>query len=511
MSISSSWGKLVVVDRNDKVLRLESRDKCQEGKGILHRAFSVYIFNNKGELLIQKRSKYKELWPLYWAPSCCSHPSEQESYVEAGERRLKEELGFTVSLRMVGKFIYQARYKKIGSENEMCAILVGKYDGKIKENSKEVAESKWVNPYKIDFNKGYYAPWFEKGLKLYLKIREKNHKEVSLFLSKTVKQVDPVIKKLLEDHIDKKFHQLIDYQVFTGGKRLRPALVIACSNLLGGSKNVLYPAAGLEILHNSTLIVDDIIDHSKLRRKQSTVWFKFGQSIAECMGLDYLAASFEGANKSQKPIEIAEIFANTLKTVIDGEMLDILFEQSGRKEEPFINKNRFNEVTKKDYYKMIGKKTAILTQACCEVGGIDAKASAKQLEVLKNYGFNLGLSFQIRDDILDIFGEGNKFGKKIGKDIEERKLGNIIILLALGKLKGKDREDLLRIMKNKDINNKDIKQAIELIKKTNSKEEACSLADEFADKAKESLEELPKNKWNNLLNNLVDFVVQREN
>jgi len=510
VSRSSNWGKLVVVDKNDRILRLESRDKCQEGKGILHRAFSVYIFNNEGKLLIQKRSKYKELWPFYWAPSCCSHPVKGESYVKAGERRLKQELGFTVPLRMIDKFVYQAKYKNIGSENEMCAILIGRYSGDIKVDPKEVAEFKWVDPYKIDLSKDYYAPWFKKGLKLLLEINKKNKKEINSFLDKTIKKVDPVIKKLLEKYIDKKFHKLIDYQAFTGGKRLRPALTIACSNVVGGSNNIVYPAAGLEILHNSTLIVDDIIDHSQLRRKKPTVWFKFGQSIAECMGLDYLAASFEGANRSNKPAEISEIFANTLKTVIDGEMLDILFEQTGREKESFIKNNRFRKVSKKDYYNMIGKKTAVLAQACCEVGGINAKANNKQLKVLKNYGFNLGLAFQIRDDVLDIFGKRSKFGKKIGKDIEERKLGNIVILLALSKLRGIDRNKLLKIMRKKDINNKDIKQAIQLIKKTNSKEEACDLANEFTDKARQGLEELPDNKWNKLLNNFVDFVVQRE-
>lgn len=509
---------LVLVNKKDKVVGFETKEKCHQGKGILHRAFSVYLFNNKGQLLIQQRSKFKKRWPLYWANTCCSHPRKDESYVKAGERRLKEEFGFSCSLKMVDKFQYQAKYRDVGSENEMCAILVGEYNDKIKANPKEIADWKWVDIDKLrdDFRKnpGRYVPWSKIGLKRYLKIKEealKAKKELDSLLKETAKTVDPVIQELLESYTDKKFHKLINYQISTGGKRFRPALTIISSKLFGGKiKNVLYPAAGLEILHNCTLIVDDIIDHSELRRRKPTTWFKFGKSIAECIGLDYLAAAFEGANRSKEPAVISEIFAETLKTIINGEILDILFEQRGREEEPYIVKNRYHKITNQKYYEMIGKKTAALAQSCCEVGGICAGATKKQLEALKNYGFNLGIAFQIRDDVLDMFGEEKKFGKKIGKDIEERKLGNIVILSALTELSKSNKEKLLKIIRKKEIRNKDIKEAIKLIKKTNSCQETCHLAESFVEKAKESLKLLPKNKWNKMLGSLTDFVIQRE-
>lgn len=161
--------KLLLVNKKDKVVGLETKEKCHKGKGILHRAFSVYLFNNKGQLLIQQRSKLKKRWPLYWTNSCCSHPYKDESYVKAGERRLKEELGFSSPLEMVDKFQYQARYKDIGSENELCAILIGEYSGRIKPNSKEISDWKWVSPGKLvkDFKKNpdKYTPWLKIGLK----------------------------------------------------------------------------------------------------------------------------------------------------------------------------------------------------------------------------------------------------------------------------------------------------------------------------------------------------------
>jgi len=510
--------KLLLVDKEDKVIGVETKEKCHQGKGILHRAFSVYVFNDKNQLLIQQRSKFKPLWPFCWSNTCCSHPREGEKYIEAGEKRLKEEFGFTCFLRMIDKFHYHAKYKDEGSENEVCAILIGKYNGRIKANSKEVADWKWVDINKLrdDFKKkpDEYTPWLKIGLERYLKIKEKeekNKKELDLFLKQTAVMINPVIQELLEAYIDKKFYKLIDYQASAGGKKFRPGLTIACSKLLGGEiKDVLYAASGLEILHNCTLIIDDIIDHSQLRRNKPTVWFKFGRSIAECMGVDYLAAAFEGASNSKKPAMIFEIFAKTLKTIINGEILDILFEQQGRQEEPYIVKNRYHRITKQKYYEMIGKKTASLAQSCCEVGGICAKASKKELKTLKDYGFNLGMAFQVRDDLLDIFGNEKKFGKKIGKDIEERKLGNIVILFALADLSKLDKEKMLKIIRKKEIKDKDIKEAIKLIKKTQACEKACNLAEEFSAKAKEQLKLLPQNKWNKTLEVLADFVAQRE-
>ena len=516
--VHNNMEKLLLVNKKDKVIGNETKENCHQGKGVLHRAFSIYIFNDKDQLLIQQRSKFKPLWPFYWANTCCSHPRKGEEYIEAGERRLKEEFGFTCFLRMVDKFEYHARYKDVGSENEMCAILVGEYNGKIKADSKEIADWKWVHVDKLqnDFKKNpnKYSPWLKIGLKRYSRIKQeegKNKKELDLFLNETAAMVNPVIQELLESYVDKRFHKLIDYQASTGGKKFRPALTIISCKLLGGKiKDVLYPASGLEVLHNSTLIVDDIIDHSQLRRNKPTVWFKFGQSVAECMGIDYLAAAFEGANHSKKPAVISEIFAETLKTIINGEILDILFEQQGRQEEPYIVKNRYHKITKQKYYEMIGRKTASLAQSCCKVGGICAGASKKQLKILKDYGFNIGMAFQIRDDVLDIFGNEKSFGKKIGKDIEERKLGNIVILFALAELPKSEKEKIFKIIRKKEIKSKDIKEAIKLIKKTRAYEKACGLAEEFSAKAKKQLKLLPQNKWSKALESLADFAIRRE-
>jgi len=162
--------QVIVVDQNDKVLGLMGKNKAHKGKGILHRAFSVFIFNDSGEFLIQQRSKKKPFWPGYWANTCCSHPRKGEKVLETGKRRLKEELGFTCDLKILYKFSYQAKYKDKGSENELCYVLLGKYsDQKIDFDKKEVADYKWVSlewlKKDIKQNSDIYTPWLKIELK----------------------------------------------------------------------------------------------------------------------------------------------------------------------------------------------------------------------------------------------------------------------------------------------------------------------------------------------------------
>jgi geranylgeranyl pyrophosphate synthase len=340
----------------------------------------------------------------------------------------------------------------------------------------------------------------------------KDIKTLESFSKGIKKDLDLTMRELLGSNSDTKLRQIINYQIFIGGKRLRPLLAIVCYNLLGGKKleNVLYPAAGLEILHNYTLIIDDIIDNSFLRRGEKTCWAKFGKSITQCIGIEYSATIFQSANRSENRIRISEIFAKIMKVISEGEILDILFEQGERENEPYIIKNRYLEIKHKDYLEMVGKKTASLFEACCEVGGICANAQEKEINALKKYGFNLGIAFQIRDDILDIFSQETVLGKKIGKDIIEKKLGNIVVLYALKEFVPRDKKEFLRIIRKKNITNKDVKQAMALIKKTDSKAKADLLGKNFIKRAKKSLDSLPQNKWNDILKEFANFIVERE-
>lgn len=157
--------KLIVVDEDDNILRYQTKADCHKGKGILHRAFSVFLFNDQKELLLQKRSQEKRLWPFYWSNSCCSHPRKGENTDEAAHRRVKEELGLTTQLHFLYKFQYQAFYRNLGSENEVCSVYIGKSEGQIVVNKNEIADWKFINIEDIyadiEANPALYTPWFK--------------------------------------------------------------------------------------------------------------------------------------------------------------------------------------------------------------------------------------------------------------------------------------------------------------------------------------------------------------
>ena len=324
-------------------------------------------------------------------------------------------------------------------------------------------------------------------------------------------RVDPVIEILLLEKVSLKLQKIVNYQIQTGGKRIRPILaILSCKMLKGNIKDVLYPAASLEILHNYTLIIDDIVDNGKLRRNEKTTWFKYGKSIANFVSMNYAVSVFEAISHAPNAMRVLDILSETLKTITEGQCLDVLLERSGRENEEYIKKNRPSNISTQKYLEMISKKTASLIQSSCEIGGLCANAQRKDLKALREFGFNLGIAFQIQDDILDIFGKEKEFGKEIGKDIEERKGGNIIILFALKELKQIDKDKVLNVMKKKKITKSDIKKVISLIEKTKSREKAEKFKRKYFEKAKKYLGVLPKNKYNNLLSDLANYVVQRE-
>ena len=163
--VSSEIEELILVDEKDNELGYLSKQQCHDGKGTLHRAFSLFIFNADGELLLQKRSAGKRLWPLFWSNSCCSHPRKGESMEVATRRRLAEELGINTDLEFVYKFVYRAQFGELGSENELCSVYLGKTDQTYIANANEVADVRFLTPEalqaELQKNSAEITPWFK--------------------------------------------------------------------------------------------------------------------------------------------------------------------------------------------------------------------------------------------------------------------------------------------------------------------------------------------------------------
>ena len=156
---------LILVDETDREVGHMSKAQCHDGRGILHRAFSLLIFNAQGELLLQQRSASKRLWPLYWSNSCCSHPRRAESMETAIQRRLQEELGVRCPMQFLYKFQYQAQWDTEAAENELCSVYMGRTQSPIQADPGEIAGLRWVAPEQLlaelaQRRAGQFTPWF---------------------------------------------------------------------------------------------------------------------------------------------------------------------------------------------------------------------------------------------------------------------------------------------------------------------------------------------------------------
>ncbi|MEQ8799191.1 MAG: isopentenyl-diphosphate Delta-isomerase [Salinisphaeraceae bacterium] len=156
---------LIRVDSQDNLLGFESKEACHNGDGLLHRAFSIFLFDRSGRLLLQQRSEQKRLWPGYWANSCCSHPRRGESGAEAAARRIREELGVSPPLTFLYRFEYHARYGELGSEHELCSVYAAVDDNPVRINVNEIADIRWIEPDVLDVELAKhpegYAPWLK--------------------------------------------------------------------------------------------------------------------------------------------------------------------------------------------------------------------------------------------------------------------------------------------------------------------------------------------------------------
>jgi isopentenyl-diphosphate delta-isomerase len=161
--VSSEAEELILVDEQDNETGFASKAESHDGHGILHRAFSVFLFNDRGELLLQQRSPAKRLWGGYWSNSCCSHPRRGESMEVATRRRLQDELNIDAELEFVYKFAYQADFGDVGAENELCHVFLGRCD-EVQPNASEIAAIRFISADDLDAEFAArpetLTPWF---------------------------------------------------------------------------------------------------------------------------------------------------------------------------------------------------------------------------------------------------------------------------------------------------------------------------------------------------------------
>jgi geranylgeranyl diphosphate synthase type I len=340
--------------------------------------------------------------------------------------------------------------------------------------------------------------------------------EVFTRMSELGKSVEPEMKKFLLKGIHSEFQDLVMWQTETGGKRLRPALTIIFAQAFGASpesQEVLAAAAGIELIHSYSLILDDIIDRGELRRGKPTVRTKYGDEFAILSAIVHREAIYEAAKATGKFVNDAiTIYSETIRELVEGERLDILFEQNDQRKHEYFLSNRYRKVTLDDYKEMIAGKTASLLAAACKLGAVVAEASLDEQVAAEKFGWAAGIAFQIADDYLDTFAVSDKFGKVVYKDIIEQKLGNFVFIQTITALEEEEAKLFQDYLRDSTLSDKDrINKCVPLIEKANVKEIVIKEAEEWAEKAKMTLKTVDfKEKANKvILEKLAEFTVRR--
>ncbi len=290
-----------------------------------------------------------------------------------------------------------------------------------------------------------------------------------------------------------KLVELLSYSLKGGGKRIRPALTLLSGKFYNYNLDYLLPmATAVEIMHTATLVHDDAIDNSAVRRGSPTINKVWDDDKAILLG-DYLFAKAGELTATTQNLRVIKLFAQTLMTISSGELVQSF--------------SAFNlEQTRQHYLHRITSKTASLFSLAAESGAILSQAPGNSVKVLKRYGYNLGIAFQIVDDIMDFIGTEEEMGKPVGSDLAQ---GTPTLPAMLLLERYPENNPVKELFQNRD-KQKNIKLAIELVRSSSIVQECYTLASDYCSKACRNLSLLPDNAGQQSLINLADFVVERK-
>lgn len=327
---------------------------------------------------------------------------------------------------------------------------------------------------------------------------------ISLKLKQSTSKVDSFIDELLKPVRPKVLQDAAGHIIKAGGKRLRPYLVLKSCELVGGKSDVAVPfAAALEILHNFTLIHDDIMDNDEMRRGSQTVHARWGIPIAIASGDLLFAKVYESMTKHIDPVNVKcdgikaciERVTDAAMAICEGQVLDTTFP-------------RLSDVSEEDYFSMVGGKTAALFKACAEIGAIVGGGSPEEVGRLGNFAWNAGIAFQLVDDYLGATSDEETLGKPVGSDLREGKK-TLIIIHALSHAYPEERKKIERVLGVEDASPFDLKAAGELLKSLGSIDYTLDCAKGYSEKAKKMLDLFPDSEAKRDLTELVDYFMER--
>ena len=545
---------VIAVTEDDTVIGPMSKLEAHQGAGHYHRAFSVLLFNTKGEMLLQQRSSDKVTFPNVWANACCSHPlhSPEELELEnamgvkrAAVRKLEQELGIdpaqvsTDDMVYMTKMRYSARMNEEWIERELDHIIVMCADVEINPNPNEVANTLWVDHDKMEAMlleertaDQAIAPWFRCIAARIMKPSwwsAFNDKDALVDLSDerihdmgdvthmlpnaegadlltSIMEVKPLIEQRIETSLKASRHERLGnammHLIEGGGKRMRATLPWLIAKAVGDSHaGLLDIGAAIETVHNFTLVHDDIMDDDEVRRGRNAVHIEYGLPTAINAGDAMLAIAFErlvqAENVDHEDIPaLVNRVAWMVRRVSEGQQLDIEFE------------DRLN-VSEDDYLEMIEGKTAVMFWICAEIGASISGADDETVQLMAEWGKALGLCFQLMDDVIDVLSDSATLGKPAGSDIAQGKR-TLMIIHAMQQPDGPVKERLMAVLgKGDEVSEAALADGLAALAELGSVDYAREKAEAFHAQAHACLDRLQENPAMKALRELTDFQLAR--
>ena len=324
--------------------------------------------------------------------------------------------------------------------------------------------------------------------------------KVSNSIKKNAKFVNKFLRKELNGN-PKQLYDAASHLIIHGGKRLRPYLVLKSCQMLGGKQSdAISAASAVEMIHNFTLVHDDIMDNDEMRHGVTTTHKKFDIPLAILAGdvlysKAYNTISSKSKLSSNYTTELVSKLSKACIKICEGQVDDIKFAENKR------------IPTEKEYVKMIEKKTAVLFEVSCAMGAICAKRKQKDVKNLSAFGRNLGIAFQITDDLIGIIGDSKITKKPVGNDIREGKK-SLPIILAIKKARGQNRTKIMRVFGNSGASKQQINLAVNVIRSLGVEKEVRDIALKYAQKAEKSISSYTGSAKNEMAR-LLNFVTKR--
>ncbi len=282
-----------------------------------------------------------------------------------------------------------------------------------------------------------------------------------------------------------------------GGKRVRPAVLLMTARLSGyrGDRAVLY-AAVVEFIHTATLVHDDIIDDAELRRGRQAVHSRWGNDVTVLLG-DYLYIKSMALALTHDAIDIVRLLCDVTLKMIEGELYQ-------------LTKNGDADITEDEHFDIIRRKTAYLFGGCAQIGGVLGTVTSDEEQALREYGFSLGIAFQIVDDLLDFTGDAGAVGKPIGSDLREGKVTLPLIHLLRQSKDGSAKSIVRDIIASRSVAPEQWAELLAGLKQHASIDYAYRRAEEYAQRAKRPLYAFPPSAERDALLALPDYVLSRD-